>query len=378
MFNEKEFEVLRDLLEGKTVLEDKIVIDNLIRNGYLQKNLVITEKATEELQKYKVDNAIILAAGMSTRFVPVSYELPKGLISVKGEVLIERSIRQLKEAGVEEIVIVVGYMMEKFLYLREKYGVKIVVNNEYATKNTHSSIYAAKNYLRSTYICCSDNYYPENPFHAYEYKALYTSVFLSGTSYAEMALTFEEDGLIVGVNTPSCDQWIMFGHAYFDRPFSKAFLPILESYYGREEVANMYWENVYAENLDKLPMYIKQVEDGGILEFDSMEELKVFDPDFLKYNKIKIYENICGALNCEISDILNAKEVKKGPDYRLFSFSCKDKKYIYCHPTKKIEEFNVCNEQNSLEMISGIDKGIALVKDNEKEGWKILKYVDVA
>ena len=41
-------------------------------------------------------NAVIMAAGMSTRFAPLSYEKPKGLWKVKGEILIEREIRQLK------------------------------------------------------------------------------------------------------------------------------------------------------------------------------------------------------------------------------------------------------------------------------------------
>ena len=51
----------------------------------------------------KVDNAIIMAAGTASRFAPLSYEKPKALIEVRGEVLIERQIRQLREAGVDEI-----------------------------------------------------------------------------------------------------------------------------------------------------------------------------------------------------------------------------------------------------------------------------------
>ena len=37
----------------------------------------------------KVDNAIIMAAGTSSRFAPISYERHKALIEVKGEILIE-------------------------------------------------------------------------------------------------------------------------------------------------------------------------------------------------------------------------------------------------------------------------------------------------
>ena len=76
-------------------------------------------------------NAIILAAGKSNRFAPFTYEKPKGLFVVKGERLIERQIEQLLQAGVNQIYIVVGYMKEKFFYLEQKYGVKLIVNNQF-------------------------------------------------------------------------------------------------------------------------------------------------------------------------------------------------------------------------------------------------------
>lgn len=74
-----------------------------------------------------VDNAVILAAGTSSRFAPLSYERPKALITVRGEVLIERQIRQLREVGVREIYIVVGYKAEMFTYLEEKFGVHLML-----------------------------------------------------------------------------------------------------------------------------------------------------------------------------------------------------------------------------------------------------------
>ncbi len=378
MLNKIEFENLRQISESKTSGLDKEVIKSLSAKGFIEENLNITKLGEEELSAHKVDNAIILAAGMSTRFVPVSYELPKGLISVKGEVLIERIIRQLQEAGVSEVVVVVGYMMEKFLYLRDKYNVKLVVNNEYSSKNTHSSIYVARDYLKNTYICCSDNYYPENPFHKYEYKAYYCSIFLPGISYVERAFTFDDDGLIIDTNKPSHDQWIMYGHAYYDNDFSTRFKPILKSYYGRPGVEGMYWENVYAENLDKLPMYIKQVQDGEILEFDSMEELKAYDPDFVKHNKIKVFENICSTLNCEISDIGDIEIIKKGLNNRSFKFSCKGSNYVYRHPG--INASGIIDrkkEATALRIAKQLGVDSTLIHVNEDEGWKISSFVDV-
>lgn len=74
----------------------------------------LTEKELNEIKPYKVDNAIIMAAGYSARCMPLSNILPKGLFRVKGEILIEREIRQLQEAGIKEIIVVTGFMQENF------------------------------------------------------------------------------------------------------------------------------------------------------------------------------------------------------------------------------------------------------------------------
>ena len=301
--NKRSFEILRCVAEARGTLTQRLiaeetghslgsvnaVIAEFVKNGWVDDSYQITLEGLNALEPFKVKNAIILAAGMSTRFVPVSYELPKGLISVKGEVMTERLIRQLQEAGVGEIILVVGYMMEKFFYLRDKFGVKLVVNNEFAVKNTHSSIYAARDYLANTYIVCSDNYYPKNMFHQYEYRAFYCSIYLPGTSYVERAFTFDDDCLIIDTNKPSHDQWIMYGHAYYSQDFTDKFKPILENYYGRPGIEYMYWETIYAENVRQLPMWGMKCTQDDILEFDSMEELKEFDPEFINHNRVKVF-----------------------------------------------------------------------------------------
>ena len=113
----------------------------------------LTPEGFEALHPYKVENAIILAAGLSSRFAPISYEKPKGLLRVRGEVLIERQIRQLQEVGISNITIVVGYKKEYFFYLESKFGVSIVVNSEYAEKNNNASLYLVRDRLSNTYVC---------------------------------------------------------------------------------------------------------------------------------------------------------------------------------------------------------------------------------
>ena len=128
----------------------------------------------------KVDNAIIMAAGTASRFAPLSFELPKALIEVRGEVLIERQIRQLREVGIKEIIIVTGYKAEQFAYLKEKFGVILIENQDFLNRNNNGSIYVARNYLKNSYICSSDNYFIENPFENEVDESYYASVYVEG------------------------------------------------------------------------------------------------------------------------------------------------------------------------------------------------------
>ena len=105
-------------------------------------------------------NAVIMAAGTASRFAPLSYEKPKGLLEVKGEVLIERQIRQLKETGINDITVVVGYKQELYFFLVDKWGVNLEINTD-LKKNNIFSLYMAKNFLGSTYILNCDNYFEE-------------------------------------------------------------------------------------------------------------------------------------------------------------------------------------------------------------------------
>lgn len=389
--NKTEFEILRYLCEHHGALTQRAIAEgtghslgsvnkllhDMKQDGLINEYYQVTEKGYDVMEPYRVKSAIILAAGMSTRFIPVSYELPKGLISVKGDVMIERLIRQLQDAGVREIVVVIGYMMEKFFYLRDKFNVKLVVNNEFSTKNTHSSVYFARDYLSNTYICCSDNYYPENIFHAYEYRAFYCSIFLPGTSYVERAVTFDDDGLIYDTNKPSHDQWIIYGHAYFDRTFTKKFKPMLEKYFGQPGVEGMYWENVWSENVKELPMWIQKYETTDILEFDSMEDLKAFDPGYIYNNRVRVFENICRILCCEITDIDEMTPIKKGLNNQSFKFRCNGEYYIYRHPGENAAGvIDRKKEAASLRASKRLKIDKSLIYMDEAEGWKISKFID--
>ena len=149
------FKQLRDLAESRTVAANVIHTQEgrlLAEQGLLSGN-GITPEGERQLAPYKVDNAIIMAAGYSARCMPLSNVMPKGLFKVKGEILIEREIRQLLEAGVTEIVVVTGFMAEKFDYLQEKYGVTLVLNKDFDKYNNMATLYAAQAYMKIRIFC---------------------------------------------------------------------------------------------------------------------------------------------------------------------------------------------------------------------------------
>ena len=160
----------------------------VLRERGLVVGMVVTETGRAVLEPYRVDNAIIMAAGLSSRFAPISYERPKGVLRVRGEVLIERQIRQLQEAGISDITVVVGYKKEEFFYLEDKMGVRVVVNDEYASRNNNSTLRKVQDRLGNTYICSSDDYFTENPFEPYVWKAYYAVEYAEGPT-AEWCVT---------------------------------------------------------------------------------------------------------------------------------------------------------------------------------------------
>lgn len=258
---------------------------------------------------YQAENAVILAAGLSSRFAPISYEMPKALIPVRGEVLIERQIRQLREAGIDQVIVVTGYKAEMFEYLKEKLGVILVHNREYQEKNNHSSIYAVREYLKNTYICCGDNYFNINPFEKNVEQSYYSALYAVGET-DEWCMETDGDGIITSVKIGGRDAWYMNGPVFWSEEFSRTFLDILEVAYGKPQTADKMWENIYLENIDSLPLKLRKYDDSVIYEFDSLEELREFDGTYKEHSGSRIMEYISKTLGCREGDIYSINPAK--------------------------------------------------------------------
>jgi CTP:phosphocholine cytidylyltransferase-like protein len=285
-------------------------------------------------------NAVIMAAGTASRFAPLSYEKPKGLLEVKGEVLIERQIRQLKAAGVNDIIVVTGYKAEMFGYLATKYGVSLVYNEDYNRYNNISSLFRVVDRLEDTFICCSDNYFAENVFLHGSKHSFYSALYAEGVTN-EYCLDLDENDNIVGVSIGGSDSWYMVGHVFFSKEFSVRFRDIMLAEYDKQETKDGYWEDLYVRYIDKLPnMKIRRFSPHDIEEFDSLEQLRLFDDKFMFDSGCSIMQNICSVLCCQERDIVNIAVKKKSMTAEEFEFFClKDGcRYVYDMVRNVLEE----------------------------------------
>ena len=351
----------------------------LIKMNYINDGK-ITKKGVEVLKPYKVQNAIIMAAGMSTRFVPLSFEKPKGLLKIKGEILIERQINQLVETGIKDITIVLGYKKEQFYYLEDKYPfIKIVINPHFHIKNTIETLNRVTDRIGNTYLCSSDDYFVVNPFEKYMYESSYSSLYVK-EKVNEWYMIPGKSGYVKEVRRAGDAGYIMMGHVYWDNKFSREFIKLIKKHSAIGDYDQELWEQLFADNIKKLPpMFINVYPNNVIFEFDSLDDVRKFDRTYIKKTHNKIMENIANILKCKEADIKDLYLINGGFTNISFHFSVKGKQYIYRHPgdgTDKVVSRK--HEKICIGIAKKLDVDPTCIYIDEKEGWKISHFLNNA
>ena len=364
-------------LDVKKSLQKQEVFNYLIQAGLLAKiGSRISETGLEALEPYRVNNAVILAAGASTRFIPLSLEQPKGLLEVKGEKLIERQIQQLQDAGIKNITIVLGYKKEMFYYLEDKYGVNFIINESFNIKNNIESLYLAKEKLRNTYICVSDSYFVENPFNQYEYQTFNAGISIKKKTN-EMYVDTDENGKIIMMEKYRDSGKVLFGHSFWNEDFSNAFIKLMEADRTVGKYNQSFWEWMVKDNLNNLPsFYFKEYEEGNIYEFDYFEDLRRFDSQYQGHTHSEIIHNIKLIFRCDEEDIVNFRNVNEGMTNTSFIFEINGMDYIYRHPGDGTDSIiSRKNEKNSLIKAKEIGIDPTYIYADINEGWKISVFI---
>lgn len=348
-------------------------IKELISEGYLDEEIRPTEKALREAKEKAPKNAIILAAGFGMRMVPINTETPKGLLEIKGERLIECTIRQLHEVGITEIYVVVGFMKEQYEYLIDEYGVDLIVAPDYASKNNLHSLKTAADHLSNSYIIPCDIWCEKNPYSRNE---LYSWYMVSDLVDDDSTVRVNRKQELV-VQKEQAGGNAMIGICYLLEAEAAVVRERLEELGRDSQYDGAFWEETLYQK-DRMIVTARVVHAADAVEINTYEQLREIDSDSsqLQTDAIQV---ICEALGAQQDEVTNITVLKKGMTNRSFLFSCKDKKYIMRIPGEGTDQLiNRRQEAAVYQTIAGRKICDEIAYINPENGYKITEYLDGA
>lgn len=348
-------------------------IKELISEGYLDEEIRPTEKALREAKEKAPKNAIILAAGFGMRMVPINTETPKGLLEIKGERLIERTIRQLHEVGITEIYVVVGFMKEQYEYLIDEYGVDLIVAPDYATKNNLHSLKTAADHLSNSYIIPCDIWCEKNPYSRNE---LYSWYMVSDLVDDDSTVRVNRKQELV-VQKEQAGGNAMIGICYLLGAEAEIVRERLEELGRDSRYDGAFWEETLYQK-DRMIVTARVVHAADAVEINTYEQLREIDSDSSQLQNDAI-QVICQALGARPDEVTNITVLKKGMTNRSFLFSCKDKKYIMRIPGEGTDQLiNRRQEAAVYQTIAGRKICDEIAYINPENGYKITEYLEGA
>ena len=384
--NKQERDVLKELTE-EPYINQRILAEScgyslgiinrslkqLRKEEYIDETIKLTEKARQEFQEKAPQNAIILAAGYGMRMVPINFDIPKGLLSINGEPLVERIIKQLHEVGIKKIYVVVGFMKEQYEYLIDEYAVELVVNSEYATKNNLHSLKKVLEHLSNSYVIPCDIWCAKNPFHR---KELYSWYMVSNQVNDESEVRVNRKMELVKVS-PSSGGNAMIGIAYILEKEAKTVREKIKRMVENTRFDESFWEAALYHK-DRMILMANVIRASDVVEINTYEQLRDLDSDS-NHLKTEAITCIGEALHVMPEEIVNIVVLKKGMTNRSFLFSCRDKKYIMRIPGEGTEQLinrsQVAAVYDVLVNREICDKVIYM---NPQNGYKITEYFENA
>jgi choline kinase len=104
---------------------------------------------------------IILAAGVASRLRPLTNDTPKCLLKVGKETILGLTLKNLRKAGVTDIVLVTGYRAEQIREFVDRHfgdlNVTFLHNAAYETTNNIYSLWMTKDYVLNSDVLLLDS-----------------------------------------------------------------------------------------------------------------------------------------------------------------------------------------------------------------------------
>ena len=290
-----QFIVLETILSSKNVLSQRKIseksflslgtvnrtLKQLTDAGYVEK-CSITGRGIDAMEPHCAKRAVFIAAGFGTRLVPITFNTPKPLVRVHGVRIIDRLIDACLQAGINEIIIVRGYLGELFDQLLYKYPmIRFLENPVYNEANNISSALVARYMLSNAYVFEADLLI-SNPQIIKKYH--YTSDFLAIKKNRSDDWCFRvKDGIIQEetVGGVGDDIWQMVGISYWNERDGHKLSQDIADVYASPGGKERYWEQVpLVYRKDHYTVEVKECYEEDIVEIDTYKELKAIDKTY--------------------------------------------------------------------------------------------------
>lgn len=231
---------------------------------------------------YRVERAIIMAAGKGTRMRPVTLHTPKPLVKVNGKRMIDSVIEALHKNGISEIYIVVGYLKDQFEILPKEYeNVKLIENPFYDTCNNISSLYVARDYIENAIILDGDQIIYHEKILAPEFdRSGYNAVWTDDET-EEWLMTVEKGIVTSCSRTGGKGGWQLYSVSRWNEADGKRLKHHLELEFNEKYNRQIYWDDVVMFcHADEYELGIRPMNADDVIEIDNLEELIALDGSY--------------------------------------------------------------------------------------------------
>lgn len=228
--------------------------------------------------------AIILAAGVSRRLYPLTYEIPKCLIEVGAKPILSHQLEALQSSGITDIIMVVGYYREAIMsHVQSQFpdiNFEFVINHHYFETNTAYSLRLCNELVNGDpfVLMNADVLYPKEVLNRVIHSNHDTSlaVEIKPCGREEVKVIEGDDNRLVAIGKELIEDNALgefIGVAKFSAEFSTAFGESLDRLITAGGTAD-YFEAAIHPLMSEYSVYYADVSDLPCIEIDFIEDLE--------------------------------------------------------------------------------------------------------